>query len=108
MIPFTEYERLGLDELKPAKMIIQLADRSTRLLKGVVEDVLIRVGEFFYLVDFVVIGTGKVSNLASQVLVILRRPLLVTANVLINYRNSMMRLSFGNITSKLNIFNMQR
>jgi len=26
LIPFTEYERLGLGELKPTKMVIQLAD----------------------------------------------------------------------------------
>jgi len=52
LIPFTEYERLGLGELKPTKMVIQLADRSTRLPRGIVEDMLIRVGEFIYPVDF--------------------------------------------------------
>ena len=41
LIPFTEYERLGLGELKPTKMVIQLADRSTRLPRRIVEDVLI-------------------------------------------------------------------
>jgi len=46
LIPFTEYERLGLGELKPTKMVIQLDDRSTRLPRGIVEDMLIRVGEF--------------------------------------------------------------
>jgi len=66
------------------------------------------VGEFIYPVDFVVIGTEKVSNLASQVPVILRRPVLATTNALINCRNGMMRLSFGNMTVELNIFNMQR
>ena len=34
LIPFTEYERLGLGELKLTKMVIQLADRSTRLPRG--------------------------------------------------------------------------
>ena len=48
MIPFAEYERLGLGELKHTKIVIQLADRSTRLPRGIVEDVLIRVGEFIY------------------------------------------------------------
>jgi len=63
LIPFTEYERQGLGELKPTKMIIRLADRSTRLPRGIVEDV--RVGEVIYPVDFVVIETATVSNLAS-------------------------------------------
>ena len=76
--------------------------------KGIVEDVLIRVGEFIYLMDFVVIETETVSNLASQVSVILRCPFLATTNALINCRNGMMRLFFGNITLELNIFNLQR
>jgi len=46
-------------------MVIQLADRSTRLPRGVVEDVLIRVGEFIYPVDFVVLETEKVANIAN-------------------------------------------
>jgi len=65
LIPFTEYETLELGELKPTKMVIQLADRSTRVPRGMVEDVLIRVGEFSYPVDFVVVKTEKVSNLVS-------------------------------------------
>jgi len=77
------------------------------LPRGIVEDILIRVGGFIYPVDFVVIETEKVSNVASQVLMILGRPFLATANTLINYRNSMMRLPFGNMTLKLNIFNMK-
>jgi len=69
---------------------------------------LIRVGEFIYPVNFVMIETEKVSNFTSQVLMILGRPFLATANALINCRNSMMRLSFDNMNVKLNIFNMQR
>ena len=45
---------------------------------------------FIYPVDFVVIEIEKVSNLASQVLVILERPFLATANVVTNCRNGMM------------------
>jgi len=97
---------LGLGELKRIKMVIQLANRSPRLPKGIVEDVLIRVGEFIYPVDFVVIETEKVSNVVGRVPTIIGRRLLVTANALINCRNGMMRPSFGNMTLELNIFNM--
>jgi len=31
LVSFTKYERLGLGELKPTKIVIQLADRTTRL-----------------------------------------------------------------------------
>jgi len=48
LLPFTKYERLKLGELKPTKIVIHLTGRWTRLSRGVVEDILIRVGEFIY------------------------------------------------------------
>ena len=89
-------------------MVIQLANRLTRLPRGVVEDVLIRVGEFIYPMDFVVLETDNVTKIASKILVILRRPFLATSNALINCKNEMMRLPFGNMTLELNIVNLQR
>ena len=67
---------------------------------------LIRVGEFIYLVDFFVIETEKVADTASQIPDILGRPLFAIANTLINRRNGMMRLSFVNMTLELNILNL--
>jgi len=55
-----------------------------------------------------VIETKKVSDVASQVPVILRALSLGHYNSLIYYTNDMMRLSFGNLTLELNIFNIQR
>jgi len=52
--------------------------------------------------------TEKVVNIGSQVPMILRRPFLAIANALINCRNEMMRMSFGNMSLILSIFNMQR
>ena len=68
---------------------------------------LIRVGEFIYPVDFVLLEAKKLANTASQVLVILGCPFLAIANALINCRNGMMRLPFGNMTLELNIFNLK-
>jgi hypothetical protein len=38
--------------------------------------------------------------------VILGRPFLATSNALINCRNELMKLSFGNMTLEMNIFNI--
>ena len=46
------------------------------------------------------------ANECKQIPVILGRPFLATANALINCRNELMNLSFGNMTMKLNVFNM--
>jgi len=66
------------------------------------------VDEFISPVDFIMIETETVSNLASQVSVILGHLFLPTSNALINCRNGMMRPSFSNMTLELNIFNIQR
>ena len=43
-------------------IILQLPNRSTRLLRDAMEDVLVEVGEFIFPVDFMVAYTKKVPN----------------------------------------------
>ena len=45
-------------------------------------------------------------NECKQILVILDQQFFATVNTLINYRNRVMNLSFGNVTLELNMFNM--
>ena len=58
--------------------------------------------------DFIVLETEPVVNNYKPIPVILGRPFLATANALINCRNGLMNLSFGNMTLELNVFNMCR
>ena len=67
LLPFTVHGRLRLDELRPTKIVLQSVVRSTRLLWDVVEDVLIKVGEFF-LINFVVLDIVRVANGESHFL----------------------------------------
>nr|GEV41716.1 reverse transcriptase domain-containing protein [Tanacetum cinerariifolium] len=46
---------LSLPELTPTRMTLELEDRSITHLKGVAEDVFVKVGKFHFLTDFVVI-----------------------------------------------------
>ena len=55
LLPFSMYQQLGLGDLRPTRVTIQLADRSIKIPKGEITDVLIWVGEFIYPVDFIVI-----------------------------------------------------
>jgi len=80
LLPFIEYEKLELSELKPTKMVIQLTDRLNKLRRGQVEDVLIRMGEFIYPIDFIVLATERVANVASQIPIILGHSFLATPN----------------------------
>ena len=71
LLPCSLYEQLELGELKPTKVTLQLADRSIKMPRGIVEDVLIKVGDFVYPVDFVILETQPLTNLKGQIPVIL-------------------------------------
>ena len=59
LLPYSMYMQLGLAELKPTSITLSLADRSIKIPKGTVEDVLIQVDKFYYPVDFVVLDTDQ-------------------------------------------------
>ena len=71
---------------------------------GIIENVLVKVGGFIYLVDFIVLETQPISNPKSQILIILGQPFLPTSNALMNCWNGMLKLTFGNMTTELNVF----
>jgi hypothetical protein len=106
LFPYSVYLQLGLGELKPTTVTLQLADRSMKRPRGIIEDVLIKVDKFYFPVDFIVIDTEPVHDVVNQIPVILGRPFLATANALINCRTRVMKISFGNMTVELNIFNI--
>ena len=108
LLPFSMYQQLGLSELKPTTITLSLADRSIKIPKGTVEDVLIQVDKFYYPVDFVVLDTEPIAVEANHVPIILGRPFFATSNAIINCRNGVMQLTFGNMTLELNIFHLSK
>ena len=106
LLPYSVYKQLGLGELKPTNITLSLADRSVKIPKGIVEDVLVKLDKFYYPMDFVVVDTKPVAEGTNQVPIILRSPFLATSNVIINCRNGVMQLTFGNMTLELNIFHL--
>ena len=64
--------------------------------------------KFYYSVDFVVLDTEPVVVGANYAPLILGRPFLATSNAIINCRNGVMKLTFGNMTLELNIFHLSK
>ena len=106
LLPYSVYKELGLGELQPTRVTLELADRSVKVPRGIIEDVLIQVDTVYYPVDFIVLDTQPVESESSKrhIPVILGRPFLATANAIIHCRNGLLKLSFGNITLEKNIF----
>ena len=74
LMPLSVVKRLSLGELTPTAMTLQMANITLAQPEGILEDVLIKVGKFIFLVDFVVIGIKE----DKQISLLLRRPFLAT------------------------------
>ena len=106
LLPYSMCKQLRFGDLKPTSITLSLADRSIKIPKGTVEDVLIQVDKFYYPVDFVVLDTEPAAAGANYVPINLGRPFVATSNAIINCRNSVMQLTFGNMTLELSIFHL--
>ena len=87
LLPYLVYQQLNLSELKPTSTTLLLADRSIKVSKEIIENVLDRVNKFIYSVDFIILETKPIANECKKIPAILDQPFLVTGNVLINCRN---------------------
>jgi hypothetical protein len=57
LLPYSVYEQLGLGELKPTTVVLQLPDKFVKKPRDIIEDVIIRVDMFYFPVDFIVLDT---------------------------------------------------
>nr|GEV05561.1 reverse transcriptase domain-containing protein [Tanacetum cinerariifolium] len=91
LMPYSIYAELFLETLKPTKMSIRLADRSFQYPIRIVENMLVEVGKFTFPVDFVILEMKE----DSKFLLILGRPFLHTADVIIRVKQKQLNLGVG-------------
>ncbi|XP_017984308.1 PREDICTED: uncharacterized protein LOC108663603 [Theobroma cacao] len=80
LMPWSIFEKLSLGEYKPTSVTLQLADRSYVYLRGIIEDVLVKVDKFIFPIDFIILDMEE----DRQIPIILGRPFLATARALID------------------------
>ena len=90
-MPLLVVKRLSLGVLTPTTLSLQMADKSMTTLEGIIEDILVKVGKFIFLVDFVVIDMEE----DKQVPLLLRRPFLATGAALIDINKGELTLRVG-------------
>ncbi|XP_031279109.1 uncharacterized protein LOC116137554 [Pistacia vera] len=66
LMPYSIYQQLGMGELKPTTMTLQLIDRSVKYPRGIVEDILVQVYKLIVLVDFVVLDMEQTQTIAGK------------------------------------------
>lgn len=101
ILPTYLYNHMDLGKYKPTNITLQLADRSTRRCRGIVEDVIVKCVDFYYPVDFVLLDTNETPD---TVPIILGRPFLATADAIISCHSGNMQLAFRAHTRAINIY----
>ncbi|GJS41287.1 two-component response regulator-like APRR2 isoform X1 [Tanacetum coccineum] len=92
VVPYSTFTNLGLGKLTPTKLIIVLADKTVKRPKGIVENVLVGIDKFIFLVDFIVLDMPE----DTQIPFILGRPFLSTAYAKTNVFKRKITLRVGN------------
>ncbi|KAI4299930.1 hypothetical protein L6164_033350 [Bauhinia variegata] len=90
LMPLSIYRKLNNGEAKPTTVSLQLADRSIKYPRGIVEDVLVKVDKFIFLADFIVLDMEE----DQEIPIILGRPFLATERALIDVQK-------GNLTFRV-------
>nr|GEU81998.1 reverse transcriptase domain-containing protein [Tanacetum cinerariifolium] len=99
LMSYSLYAKLSLETLKPKKMSVILADISFQYPVRIAENMLIEVGKFTFPTDFIILEMEE----DSKVSLILGRPFLHTADVVIRVKQKQLNLGVG---PKRMIFNI--
>ena len=102
ILPKAILDRHHVGELQPFLVELCLADGSVRKSHGLVEDVIVRIEDCYFPVDFLVVDM-KMTKELSQALIILGRPFLTTAKAVIDWGKGEVILKVGEHTVKVDI-----
>ncbi|XP_076939401.1 uncharacterized protein LOC143608098 [Bidens hawaiensis] len=93
--PGSLYDQYDSFPLRKADTTMVMADLTLKLARGIVTDVIVMVEDIYHSVNFMVLDYATVDQ-KRQPNMILGRPFLATINALINYRNGVVDMAFGN------------
>ncbi|KAJ9168567.1 hypothetical protein P3X46_020072 [Hevea brasiliensis] len=109
VMSYLVFQTLNLGPLKETSVIIQLANRFNAYPLGVVEDVLVQVGELIFPADFYILDMEDDSAPSSNsALILFERPFLKTAKTKIDVDDGTLTMEFDGETVKFNIFNAMK
>nr|GEZ55871.1 reverse transcriptase domain-containing protein [Tanacetum cinerariifolium] len=99
LIPLSVLEKLGLPDLIPTRMTLELANRAICTPDGIARDVFVPVGKFTFPADFVIVDYES----DPRVPLILGRPFLRTSRALIDVHGEEMIIHDGDERLTLNM-----
>ncbi|XP_038876457.1 uncharacterized protein LOC120068878 [Benincasa hispida] len=101
LMPLSIFKKLGISEVQPTSVTLQLADRAIKYPEGKIEDVLVKVDNFIFPAGFIILD----YEADREVQIILGRPFLATGKVLIDVHKGELNMRVDNQEVKFNVLN---
>ncbi|KAK4708596.1 hypothetical protein R3W88_029521 [Solanum pinnatisectum] len=99
LMPYAIYKQLGLGEPKATTMRLLMADQSIKHPVGILYDILIKVDQFIFLADFVILD----CEIDAEIPIILGRPFLATGRALMYVKSRKLKFLVNNDEVTFNI-----
>ena len=99
LMPLSIAKRLSLGELTPIAMALKMVEKTLAHPEGILEDVMIKVGNFVFPVDFVFINIEE----DKQIPLLLGRPFVTTITALIDVKKWELTLRVGDKALHFNL-----
>ena len=107
ILPKGVYDACPLGELQPLFIELSLADGSVRRPHGVVEDVIVKVENYYFLIDFIIVDMKSTKDLTDSP-IILGRPFLATAKAIMDWGKGEVIFQVGDSMMKVSINKLMR
>ncbi|XP_050896314.1 uncharacterized protein LOC127103063 [Lathyrus oleraceus] len=91
LMPLSTCKKLNLGELRPTKISLQLVGHSVKFQLGMLESILVRIGQLYIPTDFVIMDIKEDSHIP----IILARPFLATVGAIINVKKGKITFEVG-------------
>ncbi|KAI5324100.1 hypothetical protein L3X38_033173 [Prunus dulcis] len=104
LMPYSVYLQLGLGGLKATTISLQLADRSVKYPRDIVEDILVQVDKLILPTDFVVLDMEEAPIHDRELPILLGRPFMATAKTIIDVQNGLLTMTMLGETVQFKVF----
>ncbi|KAJ9547181.1 LOW QUALITY PROTEIN: hypothetical protein OSB04_019724 [Centaurea solstitialis] len=101
LMPLFVFNKLGIGEVRPTPVTLQLADRSIAYPKGKIEDILVKVDKFIFPAEFIILE----CEVDKKVPIILGCPFLATGRALIDVHKGELTMRVNDQQVTFNVFN---
>ena len=107
ILPKGVYDTCPLGELQPLFIELSLADGSMRRPHGIVEDVIIKVENYYFLVDFTIVDMKSTKDFTDAPIIV-GRPFLANVKAITNWGKGEVIFQVGDSTLKASIHKLMR